>query len=218
MWRKSAVMVAAVLALAACSSSGGGGPTTPPAAPTTEAMSTPPTTAAAPETPAATPEVTAQGVALNLDPCTVLPQAEAGTLLGTTAPAGRPETLDGGGKMCVYAAGSQGVAQIVIAQATSAGDAAAVWDQERTRANQALQKALQSQAQLVPTLSDLTGLGDKASTASYSATIGPVAIAGSAIYVLKGATFFGVSVMKLNGAAPTVDVLRAEAQTVLGRV
>ena len=217
MWRTSAVMVAAVLALAACSSSGGGGPTTAPAMPATQTTA-PPATTAAPMTPAATPSATAQGVALTLDPCAVFPQAEASTLLGTTAPAGQPQTLDGGGKMCVYAAGAEGVAQIVVAQATSATDAGAVWDQERARANQALQQALQSQAQLTPTLSDLPGLGDKASTASYSATIGPVTLAGSAIYVLKGATFFGVSVLRLNGAAPTIDALKAEAQTILGRV
>jgi branched-chain amino acid transport system substrate-binding protein len=215
MWRKQAVMVAAVLALAACSSSGGGGPTTAP--PATQASTAPPTTAA-PAMPATTPEATAQGVALALDPCAVLPQAEASALLGVAAPAGKAQTLDGGGKMCVYAAGSQGVAQITLAQATSAADAGAVWDQERARANQALQQALQSQAQLSPTLSDLPGLGDKASTASYSATIGPVTIAGSAIYVLKGPTFFGVSVLRLNGAAPTVDALKAEAQTILGRI
>lgn len=217
MWRTSAVTVAAVLALAACSSSGGGGPTTPPAMPATQSTA-PPTTTAVAATPATTPEATAQGVALTLDPCAVFPQAEAGTLLGTTAPAGQPQTLDGGGKMCVYAAGAEGVAQIVIAQATSAADAGAVWDQDRARANQALQQALQSQAQLSPTLSDLPGLGDKASTASYSATIGPVTIAGSAIYVLKGSTFFAVSVLRLNGAAPGVDALKAEAQTILGRV
>jgi hypothetical protein len=220
MWRKAAVTVAAVavLTLAACTSggtSGGGATTQPPAAPATQAVTTPP---AASETPMATPEATATGVALDIDPCAVLPQAEAGTLLGVAAPAGQPETLEGGGKACVYPAGTNGVVNIVVAQATSASDANALWDQERAKADQALQQALNSDVQLNPTLTDVSGIGDKASTASFSATVGPVTLSGSAIYVLKGPTFFGISAVRLGGTAPTADQLKAEAQKVLGRI
>jgi hypothetical protein len=221
MWRKAAVTIAAALTLAACSTPGtsGGATTAPPAAPpATQAATTPAMTTAPADTSMATPEATATGVALNIDPCAVLPQAEATTLLGVAAPTGQSETLDGGGKACVYPAGTNGVVTLVVAQATSAAEASAQWDQERAQADQALQKAMNSSAQLNPTLTDVSGIGDKASTASFSATIGPVTLSGSAIYVLKGPTFFGLSVVKLNGSAPTAQQLETEAQTILGRL
>ena len=221
MWRKVSVVVAAgVLALAACTSSGGGtgatgtaGATAGPA--TTTATSAPPSTAA-PSSPTA--EATAQGVAVAVDPCAVYPQSEASTLSGVALQAGTPQTYDQGGKGCFYSGGTEGVTSISIAEATSSSDANAVWDQEKARAQQALQQNLPSGVQLTATLTDVTGVGDKASVASFSGSIGPVTLSGSAIYVLKGATFFGVSVVRLNGTAPGADALEAEARTILGRV
>jgi len=219
MKRTAVVMVAGVLALAACSSSGsGGGPTTAAVAAPAQATATASSAPAMPSDVPTTPEATAQGVALALDPCALLPQAEAGALLGVAVQAGQPQTLDGGGKLCVYSGGAAGVAEILVAQATSASDAGAMWDQERAKADQALQQALQHAASLSPTLTDVPGLGDRASAASYSATIGPVTVAGSGIYVLQGATFVSLSGLRLNGAAPTVGALTAQARTVLGRL
>lgn len=219
MWRKAALTVAAVITLAACSSpatTGGGATTAPPASPAaTEAMTTPPAATMA-DTPTA--EATAQGAAVDVDPCTVLPLTEATTLVGVTVQPGQSSTLSGGGKVCSYSAGANGIVQITIAKATSAADAAAVWDQERAQANQALQQALNSQVQLNPQIQDITGVGDKASTAAFSGTVGPVTFSGSAIYVLKGATFFGLSVLRLNGTPPTADQLKAEALTILSRI
>lgn len=220
MWRKVSVVVAGVLALAACTSSGGGTAATGTAGPavgtaTTAATSAPPT-AAAPSSPAA--EATAQGVAVTVDPCAVYPQGEASALSGVAVQAGTPQTYDQGSKGCFYSGGTEGVTSITIAEATSASDANAVWDQEKARAQQALQQNLPSGVQLAATLTDVTGIGDKASVASFSGSIGPVTLSGSAVYVLKGATFFAVSVVRLNGAAPSADALKAEAQTILGRV
>jgi hypothetical protein len=217
MWRAAVVTVAGVLALAACSSSGaGGGPTSQAAAAPTQAAA--PATPAAAAPASATPEASATGVALTVDPCAVFPQGEASALLGVAVQAGTPQTLDGGGKLCVYSAGAGGVAQIVVARATSGADANAVWDQERASADKALQQALASTTALNPTLTDVTGVGDRASVASYSATIGPVTIVGSGIYVLSGPTFVSLSGMRLGGAAPTADALTAEAKAVLGRL
>ena len=220
MWRKSAVTVVAVLALAACSSSGsGGGSTPPPAAKATAAAAETPSTPAPAATVASpTPEATAQAAAVAVDPCSLLTAAEAGALVGSAVEPAHAQTLDGGGTGCFYSAGSSGVAQLIVTKATSAADANAMWDQVRSKATQELQQAAGSTAQLNPTFADVTGVGDRASTASYAAKIGPVTLAGSAIYVLSGSTFFGVSVVRLNGAAPTPDALKTEAHTVLGRL
>ena len=110
MKRTAVVMVAGVLALAACSSSGsGGGPTTAAVAAPAQATATASSAPAMPSDVPNTPEATAQGVALALDPCALLPQAEAGALLGVAVQAGQPQTLDGGGKLCVYSGGAAGV-------------------------------------------------------------------------------------------------------------
>ncbi len=223
MWRNVSVVVVGMLALAGCSSTGtGGGGTGTTAPPDSAAMTTaataPPTSAAAMDTATPTTEATAQGVAVTVDPCAVYPQGEASSLSGVTLQAGNPQTYDQGSKGCFYSGGTEGVTGITIAQGTSAADANAVWTQEETKAQQELQAGLPSGVTFTPTLTDVTGIGDRASLASFSGSIGPVTLSGGAIYVLKGATFFSVSVIRLSGTAPTADAFKAEATTILGRL
>lgn len=225
--------------VAACSSSsgsgaqGGGGTDTArvSAASTQAATVAPPPTATAPAptapatTTSAPPQaadsggaatVSAAGVPTALDPCQLVPGAEASALAGVTYGAGTEETA-GLSKRCTYGAQTTNVLTVEAAQATDATAAQAAWDQAESEVNADLQQQLPPGINATLNKTDVPGIGDRATVISATATIAGRKFGISGIYVLKGAEFFAFQDF-LAGNPPTASALEAEAQKALGRL
>lgn len=226
MWRRAFVGVAAVLALAACGTSGGGEAGTDGAMQTASARPGT-TTAAAPTggpatareaTASASAEATAQGVAVAADPCTVVTQSEAAALSGMDVQPGQTTATGEGGKVCTYVSATGGAVSVIVAQATNAADADAVWDEQEARAKDSFGKALPEGVDFDWSLDDVTGLGDHAAIGTGTATIASVTISGTDVFVLRGTQFLAISSFAMGGTAPSADVMEAAARTALGRL
>jgi hypothetical protein len=205
--------VAAALLLGACS-----GSTTPPGSP---AASEPAATAtAAPtSTPATSSPAEGSAAPTALDPCQLVTAAEASALAGTSFGTGKEETTSGGAKICVYGSATTSVVQVIVAQAADAATAQANWAQEQAQAEAAIKQGVPSGVNFTLNVNDASVTGaDRAAVASAQATIGGVSVAISAIYVLKGATFFTFSDLGVGHAAASTSALEAQAVTTLGRI
>ncbi len=204
------IMVPVIL-IAAC-----GGAATP-----SPAESTPPATiaptATAPETNA--PAASGTAVPTSLDPCQLVTASEASALAGASFTTGTGGTTSGGAKTCVYGSQTLNVFNVLVAQAPDAATAQSQWTQLQAQAEDALKKGAPSGTNVSLNVTDVTVAGaDKAAVASASGTISGTTIAISAIYVLKGATFFTFSDLVVGQAAPSASALEAQAATTLGRV
>ncbi len=212
---KTLAIGATVLVLAACSSS--------PTASSTSAATTPTATsrpAAASTTAASTPAATtAQAVSqTSLDPCQLVTRAEASALASATFGAGKEEAFGGGGKGCVYGAQTLNVLTVEVAQASDPAAAQAAWSTEQAKAQDALKQGAPAGAPVTLKTAALSGLGDRAATATATAKIAGQTISISGIYVLKGAVFFAFQDLVLGRSAPATGALSSEATTVLGRL
>lgn len=206
---------AAVVALvAACGSSSSTSTSTPTAA----SSSTTSTTATTGGTGA---------VNVSLDPCQLVTAAEASSLAGATFGSGTEETntdTAGGGtsRICVYGGTTGNVFEVLVAQASSASAAQADWSAEKAK----LQSSLSSASSNVPAgtnfqfnINDTSVSGaDKAAAGTISATISGQTLAGSAVYVLKGAAFAAITDITIGHAAPTVSAMEGQASTAVGRM
>jgi hypothetical protein len=179
--------------------------------------STPPPTASATATPTPTPSPT--GVATTLDPCQLVTSQEASSLAGASYGAGRPDATSGGAKICVYGYQTLNVFTVLVAVAADAATAQANWAQEEAQAQSAVQQGTQG-ANVTFNLNDVSNLpgADRAAVGTASGTISGQTIAGSAIYVIKGTTFFTFSDLLLGNAPPTTSAMEMQAQTSLGRL
>ena len=220
---KTLAIGATVLVLAACSSS----PTASSTSSTTSVASTSAATSPASTSPASTSPTaastpaatTAQAVSqTSLDPCQLVTRAEASALASATFAAGKEEAFGGGGKGCVYGAQTLNVFTVEVAQASDPAAAQAAWSTEQARAQAALKQGAPAGAPVTLKAAPLSGLGDRAATATATAKIAGQTISISGIYVLKGAVFFAFQDLVLGRAAPATGALRSEATTVLGRL
>jgi hypothetical protein len=197
----------AVLVLAACaSSSTATNNNTPSSSPSAQASSSPSAQASAATT--------------TLNPCQVVTQSEASQLAGTSYAAGTLDTTQSGSQICWYGAQTRNVFEVLVAQASSASAAQSGWDQEKSKVLSSLNKATNVPGvSLTVNISDTSIAGaDRAAAGTMSFSIGGHALAGSGVYLLKGATFVAIVNLVLDHAAPTVAAMEAEAQTALGRV
>lgn len=212
-----------VSALAACSSVGSSG-TTPPAtqsapesasvAATASAASSAAASAAA--SPAAASSQSA--VATQLDPCQIVPAAEASAVAGTTFGAGREEPSGTDGKRCVYGSETTNVFSVIVGQADTAADAQADYSQEEADAQSAITKQVPSGVKFSEQTQDVSGLADRATVVNGSVNMGAESVAASAIYLLKGAVFLSFSDVVVGSSAPTASALEAEAPKALARL
>jgi len=155
-----------------------------------------------------------------LDPCQVVTSDEASALAGATFGQGVETADPGGSQTCVYGGQTSNVFMVTVAQAADAPTAQADWAQEQADAQAMLQKGVPQGVNVnldVVDVPDLAG-ADRAATGSGSGSVFGRTINGSALYVLKGATFVAFSDLVLDQAAPTSDALESEGQTVLGRL
>ena len=65
---------------------------------------------------------------------------------------------------------------------------------------------------------NVTGLGDRAATASGSASAAGQTIGLSGIYLLKGVTFLAFQDLLLGHTPPSASAMQAEARKALARV
>jgi len=145
--------------------------------------------------------------------------SEASTLAGASFGAGTEGSTGTGGKTCVYGAQTLNVFSILLAQASDAATAQAAFTQAESQAKTSLSQGIPANVKVNVTLDDTTIAGaDRAATASGSATISGQTISISAVYVLKGTLFFTFSDLVLGHAAPTLDAMKAQAQTSLSRI
>ncbi|HET7725615.1 MAG TPA: hypothetical protein VFK68_13335 [Propionibacteriaceae bacterium] len=142
-------------------------------------------------------------------------QNEASTLAGTTLGAGK-ETEANGSKICLYTSNMTHIFQVLVTQAASPSEAQAQWSQYEAQATSAI-------AQLpsggpTPTLTPITGLGDRAESAALSASIAGQTLNGNAVYLLKGATFLALSDIAVGSPAASGSALQTQAATSLARL
>lgn len=192
----------AVALLAAC-----GGSTTG-----SNANNTPQATASS------TPSAAASAAATAVDPCQVVTQSEASQLAGASFGAGKEDTTSGS-KICWYGAQTTNVFEVVVAQASSAAAAQSQWDAYKSQVQTALQQATASGITVNLNQSDTTISGaDRAAVGTFSSSGSGYTIAGSAVYLLKGATFLAIVDLVLNHPAPTIQAMEGQAKTSLQRL
>lgn len=204
MSRTTALLVApAMLLLAAC---GAAAQPSPSAIPTATA------------TPAPTVASSATAAPTSLDPCQLVTAQEASSLTGATYSAGKPETTEGGAKMCVYGAQTLDVLMVLVTQASDPATAQADWSQEEAKAKSALQGNAQG-ANINVNVTDTTISGaDKAAVVQGSGSFSGHTVQVSAVYLLKGSTFVAMSDLAVDRAAASGEALQTQAQTTLGRI
>ena len=194
------------VALSACSagSGGGGNASNPPPAPS-----------------AATSSAPASGGAITNDPCKVVTAEEASALAGVTFGPGTEETTGSAsepGARCTYGAGTLNVFFVQLGKAADAATASAEWDQERAKVDDAVTQSAPAGLTINKTATDISGLADKATVVSGTATLSGQNFAATTIALLKGASFLGFGDLTVNAAAPTPTAMEAQAATSLNRL
>ncbi len=174
------------------------------------------TTSSAPAQASSSVGVSAQGVPTSIDPCKVVPQAEASTLAGASFGPGVAET-DGTSKRCTYGGQTLNVFTVEAAQTTDATAAQAAWNAAEAQVKTELTQKVPPGVNLAVANTDVAGIGDKAAVISGTATFQGQTLGISGIYVLQGAKFFAFQDLKL-GTPPSAAAMEAEAKTALGRI
>jgi hypothetical protein len=166
---------------------------------------------------AAAPTPSQSAAATSLDPCQLVTSSEASSLAGTTFGPGQEETTNGG-KRCVYGGQTTNVFTVEVAQAQDAATAQADWSQEQSQAQGLAEQKLPPGVNVSLNTQNVSGLGDRAATASGTASVSGQTIGVSGIYLLKGATFLAFQDLLLGHNPPSSAAMQAEARTALGRV
>ena len=166
-------------------------------------------------------------VNVSLDPCQLVTASEASALAGTTFGTGTEQTntdTAGGGtsRVCIYGGTTANVFEVLVAQASSASVAQADWAAQEAK----VQSSLSSASSKVPAgtnfqfnINDTSVSGaDKAAAGTISATISGTTLAGTAVYVLKGAAFAAITDITVGQAPPSLSAMEGQAGTTLGRM
>jgi hypothetical protein len=152
-----------------------------------------------------------------VDPCRVVTAAEASALAGAPVGRGRESTVLGR-RRCVYGAGTLLVVTVEVSRAASAAEGLAAFAGDVARARSALTQQLPGHLLASLTVSDVSGVGDRAAIGTYSTFIAGETVGVSAIYVLDGPTFLTFSDVNLSDSAPDDAAMELQARTSLGRL
>jgi hypothetical protein len=211
------ITAAAAGLLAAC---GAATTTTSPTPASSSNAATPTPAPIATPTPTPVPTPTQTAVPTSFDPCALVTPSEASSLTGVSYSAGKEETYSGNGRGCVYGAATLNVLTVEVAVASDAATAQADWAAEEAKAKSVLDTALPHGVSLNYALDDVSNVSgaDMAAVGTGSATIETEKLNLSAIYLLKGPVFIGISDLALGHAAPSESALESEGSTALGRV
>jgi hypothetical protein len=224
--RLGVLLVAAALGAAACTGSATTG-TTPPtavaqataAATTSPAVTAAPTTAptasAAPSSGSATSGASdgPTAVPTSIDPCQLIPAAEAGKLAGATFGPGTEKALSGNGRMCTYGANTKNVFEVIVAVAPDVATA-----QKAEASTLAEIEANAAQISQGINITKLPGFAPGVDAVLDQLKPNSIGVAGIGMNLLKGTVFVGFNDLVLGGAAPSADAMKAEAMTILGRL
>ena len=220
--RRSVELVSTVgvaVLLGACSSGSPGASTAATSESTTAATaSAPPATSATTPAGSTASATTVAGGRLTIDPCRIVSASEASALTGAHFGKGVTKTTSAASKICVYGGSGLTVLDVIVAEAATPQAARAAFDSERARAQSYLGQGLPASIKVSFTPTNVSGIGDRATVGAGSVNLGGTVIKGSAIYVLKGTTFFAISGINATGAAASAGALKAEATKVLGRI
>ena len=149
----------------------------------------------------------------SLEPCVVVPADEASALAGTTFAAGTPSTTSGNGKVCTYTA----TGNVMVVVLGVAPDVATAQGEEQSMKDQLEQGVPGVTFQLT----ELPGFQDgvDAAIVTGSETVAGQTFSATAMYMLKGTTFLGISDVVVGaGQAMTSDAITAQAPTFLDRL
>ncbi len=157
----------------------------------------------------------ATAVATTLDPCQLVTAAEVSQLTGVSFAdgSGQASTTPGHAKLCSY--GQAGtVFQVIVGVAPDVTTAQA--------GEQEAEALLQKAANDGLTVTELKGFADgvaDAATLTGSKTIAGHTFAATAIYLLKGTTYVGMSDIATSGAtAPSASQMEDQAKVTLTRL
>ena len=150
----------------------------------------------------------------SINPCDLVPAAEASALVGTTFASGKA-TSENNTRICTY--GQEGVVFEVLVGV--APDAATAKAQEPAFKKQLEDGVAQAGLKDVK-LTELPGFepGVDAAVLSGSASAGGISVKGVALYALKGAVFVALSEVSIGGSVASSDAMQAQAHTTLGRL
>jgi hypothetical protein len=107
---------------------------------------------------------------------------------------------------------------VLVAQATDATTAQAVYTTELGRAETMIATNLPPGVQINLDTANTAGIGDEAATATGSTSIAGKTISFTGIYVTSGATFFTIGDLVLDKAPPTAVAVQDQAKVVIGRI
>lgn len=221
-----ALCILSVVGIAACTGSGSSGTAAPTVAPATQAavVTAPPATpspvpsvaSAAPSTAASAAPAASDGptaVPTAIDPCQLIPAAEAGKLAGASFGPGKQEALSGNGKVCIYGYQTKNVFEVVVAVAP---DVATAQKEEASLLAELQAKAGQLSQGMI--ITKIPGFAPGADALLDQMKPNSLGIEGIGMNVLRGTIFFGFNDLVVGRAAPSADAMKAEAMTVLERL
>jgi hypothetical protein len=105
---------------------------------------------------------------------------------------------------------------ILVAQAADAATAKAEWNTQLAVIETKLSSGLPPSVHVSLDTSSLSGVGDAAVSVSGGDAADGINFNG--VYVLSGPTFFLIGDLVLNQPPASIDDLKTQAQTVLGRI
>lgn len=218
------VLVLAAAALVASCTGATASPSESAAAGAVASLTAPPVAAPFPSATASASEATASeaaatalatAVPTSLDPCQLVTASEVSQLTGASFADGSGEesTTSGHGKICSY--GQEGtVFQVIVGVAPDVATAQA-GEQE---AIGLLQKAAANGLTVTQLPRFADGVAD-AATLTGSKTFNGVTFAASALYLLKGTTYLGMSdIATLGAKAPSTAQMEDQAKVTLSRL
>ena len=219
---RSAVLLVGVVFVASCNaatSSPSESAAAPSVAQTAPPIAAPPPSASASAADVAASDVPASplatAVATTLDPCQLVTAAEVNQLTGNNfgAGSGQESTTEGHAKICSY--GAEGTVFQVIVGVAPDVDTAKAGEQQ---AEAELQKAAANGL----TVTELPGFADgvaDVATLTGSETVAGQTFAGTALYLLKGTTYLGMSDIGTLGAkVPSAAQMEDQAKVTLTRL
>ena len=212
------LILGAAIGLAGCASTASNATPTPLA--TTAPASVPvtlPTASAAPTAAESTAPETSNGptaVPTSIDPCSLVPPAEASALIGSSFDQGSV-TNENNTKICSYS--QEGVVfEVLVGVAPDAATAKAQEPAFKKELEDGVAKAGLKDVKLTE-LPDFQP-GVDAAVLSGSASTGGITVKGVALYGLKGAVFVALSEISIGGSVASTDALEAQARTTFGRL
>jgi hypothetical protein len=148
-----------------------------------------------------------------IDPCQLIPAAEASSLTGASFGDGKETELSGNAKMCVYGSETKNVFEVIVAVAP---DVATAQAEEADAEAQLKSQAAQVNQGL--TITKMPGFTTDSDAVLMELKPNSIGIDGRGIYVLRGTVFFGFNDLAVGGKAPTADAMKTEATAVLSRL